>query len=294
MPTGGGHRKQRSYSMIGKLSYRRPMPADYPALLALFAEHGWKTDSKLLASLLAPANAASLCCYMEGQMVGFFLATVWGRTAWTGYLIVVRALRGHGIGQALKQRLLAELKAVGVTTFRNVSAERLHGFQSKQFFDVERRILVFSHCVQHSRSSCLPDPDIEVIVDYDCDRFGSNRGERLRKHLCGGGYCNALAGETPGKLLGYALAWPIDSGYRIGPIVHEQGIALGELLDPLIEALPPASPVTVCLYADDIASVEEAKRLGFRPNGEALQFIGGADRVPQDARLKSIWGRATG
>jgi len=124
--------------------YRRPRSADHSAILALFAEQGWKTDAKMLAALLAPANAIPLCACQGERVVGFFLATRWGNTAWTGYLIVTEALRGRGIGHALKQRLIADLQAAGVTTFRNISAPRLHRFQTRQRYEVERRIVLLT------------------------------------------------------------------------------------------------------------------------------------------------------
>lgn len=102
------------------MSIRPAMPADHPALFALWqrtpgislrAEDGYAP----FCAYLARNSGLSLVVELEGALAGCLLVGHDGRRGYLHHLVVDEPWRGRGLAQALLSEALAALASLGIT-----------------------------------------------------------------------------------------------------------------------------------------------------------------------------------
>ena len=129
----------------------RPMThADVVPAADLLRRGAWGERATFFRYALAEPWARPLVAERDGTIVGTGVASAHGPVGWVGTIFVDQAERGRGVGRALTQATMAELRNLGCSTLVLVATEmgRLLyeqlGFETRTFyqtFELEGRAI---------------------------------------------------------------------------------------------------------------------------------------------------------
>jgi len=195
--------------------------------------------------LLALEPNGCFVAELGGKRVGITCSTAYGPLAFLGAVIVNPKVRGKGVGDALLRATLDYLDARGVETVRLNAYLNVVPFYERLGFHGEYEN---GRYAGHLRSSgtapravrVVRDDQITALAEFDAPLFGAGRAVLLAR-LAREFPQTFLVAETRGRIRGYIVGNPSDSGCEVGPWVvdPESADAASELLHALVAIVRP-------------------------------------------------------
>ena len=248
--------------------------ADIPFALEQTTREGWATGRTMFDTYLEHDPDGAFLAWNEGGRAGMVTTTRYAASAWIGNLIVPPTFRSQGIGRALMEHGLRDLRQGGVRTVRlDGDPPGLALYRSLGFAD-EYESLRFRRNPEHAgfttRTNRLEPGDLAEVVAFDADRFGDDRGRllrilfRLSRH--------AFLARRDSKVVGYVLTEETNLGLRAGPCVAADTEVARELLETVLASAGPHT-VTLGIPAQNHRGREFLEALGFSPTPSSLRMV---------------------
>jgi GNAT superfamily N-acetyltransferase len=198
------------------------------------------------------------CFFVEerGQVIGTATTIVYEeKFAWIGMVLVDPEHRGRGLGTGLLQKTIEYLDGRGVPTMKLDATPQGKPIYEKLGFipeyEIERWVL-HREPVPQVALKPSPIPDIDLILELDCDVFGADRGDLLRSlHLDAPDF--TLAVELQGQIVGYALGRGGSRADHLGPWMSWDEPTAWELLDEFLRRSARDTVFVDCLKDNSMA-----------------------------------------
>jgi GNAT superfamily N-acetyltransferase len=243
---------------------------DIPAFMELAAGEGWVAEEWEFEFLLEVSPQGCFCVRDDsGAGIAFVTAITHQHSGWIGNLIVARAHRRRGTGEALFGRALSALQSAGVKTIWLTASEsglslyERHGFSRVDTvirWTARGRKRHTGHTDRSDRSGSMGSPVSAAAID--CLAWGDRRD----------GLLGAVTGR--GRLLpeeaGFMVIQPCDGAVQFGPFAALDSTTADRIFNEALGSVPCGTKV----YIDAPASNRAAVRLF---NRKALQVSGSTE-----------------
>jgi len=241
-------------------------------------------------------------CYLTADPGGFLIGHLGDTLAATisvirydeafgflGFYIVAPELRGQGLGLQIWKAGLEALSD------RNVGLDGVVAQQDnyrRSGFALAYRNIRYggtsSGEAPEARRPAAPEiVDLEtvpfdVVKAFDRPHFPAERSAFVSAWIRQPG-CHAVGALEDGQLLGYGVARPCRSGFKVAPLYAQTPEVAELLLQTLLARLGPGTPVFLDTPEVNPAAVALAERHGMRPVFEtARMYTQGAPDLPLD------------
>jgi ribosomal protein S18 acetylase RimI-like enzyme len=213
------------------------LPSDLDFAASCTAAEGWKSETRLVfEGYLAYDPAGCLVAETLGERVGMCVATSYGEYGFVGELIVVKEMRGRGIGRRLLEHAVEYLRSHGAHSILLDGVPAAIPLYERLGF---RRIcgsLRFTGTLRgqpHLRVRPMRGDDLGIVGQIDRAAFGADRRFFLERRLSlQPELCQVL--EDGGEVAGFIMGRRIDDFVWIGPWVVQPGVERpGDLLESL-------------------------------------------------------------
>lgn len=222
------------------LQFRSFLAEDMAFAIRLTDKEGWYlTEYDLSYYLKAPG--IGVVALESGERIGLATASIFGKSAWIGNVVVDERRRQGGIGRELVGDLITRLEESGTETLLLYAYDRSKSLYERIGFEFDAVIReITTHRPQVKQVHPFTQGMSEEVIDYDSDFFRQSRGATLR-HFSKRAGCVVLSSRN-GKcdVKGYLVCTPVDSSYgsEIAPLIAEKEEAV-ELLASLSDAPTP-------------------------------------------------------
>lgn len=270
----------------------RPMiRAELDMALQWAAHEGWNPGLHDAACFHAADPEGFLVGLLDGVPIASISVLRYGTDyGFLGMYVVVPEHRGHGYGWALWQAGMAHLqgRAVGLD---GVVAQQDNYRRSG--FALAHRNIRYQGVARHENACdlrdnvCLRELPLEKVLDCDRPCFPAGRTDFLRAWIQQAGH-HAMGQLEGHKLVSYGVIRPCLSGYKIGPLVAQNGERAQALLRALMGRVPEGSTVFLDVPQTNAAAVELAERHGMTPMFETARMYKGAPELPDMQRCFGI------
>jgi GNAT superfamily N-acetyltransferase len=281
-------------SLPDELSMRDARDDDLAAIAALRESVGWSAHEWALDFVL---NAPEARCFVVeepgGEVVAVGSGVAYGEVGVVGNMLVAQRHRRRGIGRAILDRILADLRrrrARSLELYATADGRPLYaaaGF----------RPIAPGSRVELPRSAALVvDPSLRVeeatdadeIAAYDAPRFGGDRGGLLA--FMGADRSRPmLVARREGRVVGFA--WLRIDDARLGPFVADGPDVAAALVASAFDRRPDASVLVFNLPMSNAEGVAWLATLGVRPD----PWDGRMALGPEPSRRTStMYGNAVG
>ena len=257
---------------------------DVTAFLTLARQEGWIAEPWECDFLL---NTFPDGCFTArndaGETVGFVTSLRHGTSGWIGNLIVVKQLRGTGVGTALFCAALGALRDGGAATIWLTASRSGAPLYEKYHFTavdtIQRWVGVgTSH---HGRQlPVVPCP--ESFRALDADGWGDRR-DALLEVTCGRGGAVARDG-------GCIVRQPCGVAVQIGPFGAVDDIAAAALFDGMFQTIATGTKLFVDAPAANRGAAGLYRQYGMTIAGSNLLMYAG---VQPEYRPELVYGLAT-
>jgi GNAT superfamily N-acetyltransferase len=267
--------------------------ADVAMILDWAADEGWNPGLDDALAFHAADPDGFLLGSIAGEPVAAISVVRYDPSfAFLGLYIVRPAWRGQGHGRTMWRAGIAS--AGGRTIGLDGVVER-QGDYARSGFRLVRRTSRYGGVVERTRSLRsssttvpLADVDPAAIVDYDAGIFPARRAAFLERWLRMPG-ARGLAVVRSGQVVGYGVARPCRTGFKIGPLFADDGQVAEAILDGLAAAAGDA-PVFLDVPEPNAAARDLADGLGLRPVFETARMYTGE---PPSEPVDRIFGVTT-
>jgi GNAT superfamily N-acetyltransferase len=259
---------------VGDLRISTASAADLLTMRRWAADEGWNPGQSDVLAFAAADPGGYLVGRLDGELVASCSGVRYGADyGFLGFYLVRPDLRGQGYGIQLWQAVMSLLAG------RTIG---LDGVVDQQ--DNYRRS-GFRHALTHIRYAGVPGAaaglaEVELVdarsipfhelAAYDRRFFPADRDAFLSLWVSLPGH-TSLAALRGGRLVGFGVLRPAESGMRVGPLYAESAEIARTLLNGL------ASDVEVAVDVPDInrSAIELVERLGFTPVFECARMYAG-------------------
>ena len=266
------------------------------------AHEGWNPGLHDADIFWATDPDGFIAAELNGEMIGSgSIVNYGGVCGFMGFFIIHPNFRGRHFGRQLwiarRDRLIKRLQAPARIEMDGVF--NMQSFYAKGGFQFLYRDLRFQGTAQAQTSTptsistrCdvvdLSTIAFDEINQYDQTIFMAPRSEFLRRWISQPA-CHALGATHNGKLVGYAIARPSRTGYRIGPLFANDPAIARMLFQSLLTHLPHQQ-VQIDVPECNTAGVEMVKSRGFQ---EVFGCARMAFGPPLPRPLQNIFGVTT-
>ena len=266
------------------------------------AHEGWNPGLYDADIFWAADPDGFIAAELNGEMIGSgSIVNYGGVCGFMGFFIIHPKFRGRHFGRQLwiarRDRLIKRLQAPARIEMDGVF--NMQSFYAKGGFQFLHRDLRFQGTAQAQTSTptsistrCdvvdLSTIAFDEINQYDQAIFMAPRSEFLRRWISQPA-CHALGATHNGKLVGYAIARPSRTGYRIGPLFANDPAIARMLFQSLLTRLPHQQ-VQIDVPECNTAGVEMVKSSGFQ---EVFGCARMAFGPPLPRPLQNIFGVTT-
>ena len=266
------------------------------------AHEGWNPGLHDADIFWATDPDGFIAAELNGEMIGSgSIVNYGGVCGFMGFFIIHPKFRGRHFGRQLwiarRDRLIKRLQAPARIEMDGVF--NMQSFYAKGGFQFLNRDLRFQGTAQAQTSTptsistrCdvvdLSTIAFDEINQYDQTIFMAPRSEFLRRWISQPA-CHALGATRNGKLVGYAIARPSRTGYRIGPLFANDPAIARMLFQSLLTRLPHQQ-VQIDVPECNTAGVEMVKSSGFQ---EVFGCARMAFGPPLPRPLQNIFGVTT-
>jgi GNAT superfamily N-acetyltransferase len=281
-------------SLPEELSMRGATPDDLLAIVALREAVGWSAHEWALRFVLAAPEAN--CLVVEetsGEVLAVGSGVAYGEVGVVGNMVVAERHRRRGIGRAILDRILADLRERGTRRLELYATADGRPLYAAAGF----RPIAPGSRVELARTAPLaPDPILAVeeataadgIAAYDAHRYGGDRGGLLA-FLAADRTRPMLVARRDGEVAGFA--WLRVDDARLGPFVADDPGVAAALVASAFEWLPDVSVLTFNLPMSNAEGVAWLRTLGVEPD----PWDGRMALGPEPPRLEStIYSNALG
>jgi GNAT superfamily N-acetyltransferase len=263
--------------MVQEIEIARFTEADIPFGKMLTDDEGWHRSLADWKRLLAISPYGMLKARMNDKEVGIAGLLWYDKVAWIHSVIVLKEMRGLGIGRALMKAWVQRARELAVPC---VKLDSVRGFENfyKQFGFVEefesRRFLRSGEHFPIAAERVGPEL-LDRIVYFDQAMTGLNRSRAIRAVYDDAPEL-AFCIRTDTSLLGYVLARRGDERIQIGPCVvdKQDSLCATRLVTSLIGS-EPDSKFRMCVSGANAAAVRLATDLGFESVMSSTRMFSG-------------------
>ena len=270
----------------------RPMRPDELALaLDWAAREGWNPGLHDAACFHAADPQGFLLGLLDGVPIASISVVRYGADyGFLGLYIVVPEHRGKGHGWALWQAGLSHLggRAVGLD---GVVAQQANYRRSG--FVLAHRNIRYAGVARHGgadrRDAMVDLRTLDWPQVLACDRpgFPAGRADFLRAWVYQRGH-HALGHVQGEQLTAYGVLRPCLSGYKIGPLMAQDGAQAQALLAALTARVPEGGAVFLDVPETNAPAVALAEQSGMAPMFETARMYKGAPAMPDMQRTFGI------
>jgi ribosomal protein S18 acetylase RimI-like enzyme len=227
------------------MNVRQMLPSDLDFAARCTAAEGWRSETRpVFEGYLAYDRAGCLVAEMPGERVGICIATSYGLYGFVGELIVVKGMRGRGIGRRLLEHAVENLRSRGAHSILLDGVPAAIPLYERTGFRRVCRSMRFTGTPPgqaHPRVRPMRGDDLDVVGQIDRTAFGADRCFFLERRLSRQPeLCRVL--EDGGEIAGFIMGRRIDDFVWIGPWVVQPGVERpGDLLESLAAAGGEAS-----------------------------------------------------
>ena len=266
------------------------------------AHEGWNPGLHDADIFWATDPDGFIAAELNGEMIGSgSIVNYGGVCGFMGFFIIHPKFRGRHFGRQLwiarRDRLITRLQAPARIEMDGVF--HMQSFYAKGGFQFLHRDFRFQgtasaqSSVPASNSTLCDVVDLSTLAfdeinQYDQAIFMAPRSEFLRRWISQPA-CHALGATHNGKLVGYAIARPSRTGYRIGPLFANDPAIARMLFQSLLTRLPHQQ-VQIDVPECNTAGVEMVKSSGFQ---EVFGCARMAFGPPLPRPLQNIFGVTT-
>jgi GNAT superfamily N-acetyltransferase len=265
---------------------RRLCAADLPAVDKLRADLGWNQTILDWQRLLALSPEGSFVAEQDARIVGTCTTVTYGNAlAWIGMMMVHPASRGQGIGKALLQRAVDQLRRHGVRCIKLDATPMGKPLYAGIGFVSEWTLTRWEH--QGSPLGVEPAPDSihppeekdwPAILALDTQVCGVYRGSLL--HSLAADSQGVLICERGGSILGFGMLRRGARADYFGPMVVHPGI--GEQLARCLLSGHDDRPVFWDIPDLNEPASDLARRLGFTFLRSLTRMYLDSNLIPSD------------
>lgn len=229
------------------LQFRSFLEEDVEFAIKLTDKEGWYLTEYDLSYYLKPPGMGVVALESD-EKIGLATASIFGKSAWIGNVVLDESKRQGGIGREMVGELISRLEKSGAETLllyaydRSKSLYERIGFE----FDTLIREVSFSRPEVKDKHSFKEGLDEDIVL-FDSGYFRQSRGPTLM-HFSKREGCRILSSrDDNGQLKGYLMCSPVDTSYgsEIAPLISEKDEVL-EMLSSLSDA-----PVPFHLYVPE-------------------------------------------
>ena len=276
--------------------------AELDVIVEWAANEGWNPGLHDADIFWATDPDAFIAAELKGEMIGGgSIVNYGGVCGFMGFFLIHPQFRGRGFGAQLwlarRERLIKRLQAPARIEMDGVF--NMQSFYAKGGFQFLHRDFRFQATasaqsnVPASNSTLCDVVDLSTLAfdeinQYDQTIFMAPRPQFLRRWISQPA-CHALGATHNGKLVGYAIARPSRTGYRIGPLFANDPAIARMLFQSLLTRLPHQQ-VQIDVPECNTAGVEMAKSRGFQ---EVFGCARMAFGPPLPRPLQNIFGVTT-
>lgn len=285
-----------------QLHIRNMTRAELDVIVEWAANEGWNPGLHDADIFWATDPDGFIAAELNGEMIGSgSIVNYGGVCGFMGFFLIHPQFRGRGFGAQLwlarRERLIKRLQAPARIEMDGVF--HMQSFYAKGGFQFLYRDLRFQGTAQTQTSTptsistrCdvvdLSTIAFDEINQYDQAIFMAPRSEFLRRWISQPA-CHALCATHNGKLVGYAIARPSRTGYRIGPLFANDPATARVLFQSLLSRLPHQQ-VQIDVPECNTPGVEMVKGNGFQ---EVFGCARMAFGPPLPRPLQNIFGVTT-
>ena len=285
-----------------QLHIRNMTRAELDVIVEWAANEGWNPGLHDADIFWATDPDAFIAAELKGEMIGGgSIVNYGGVCGFMGFFLIHPQFRGRGFGAQLwlarRERLIKRLQAPARIEMDGVF--NMQSFYAKGGFQFLHRDFRFQATasaqsnVPASNSTLCDVVDLSTLAfdeinQYDQTIFMAPRPQFLRRWISQPA-CHALGATHNGKLVGYAIARPSRTGYRIGPLFANDPAIARMLFQSLLTRLPHQQ-VQIDVPECNTAGVEMAKSRGFQ---EVFGCARMAFGPPLPRPLQNIFGVTT-
>jgi GNAT superfamily N-acetyltransferase len=265
----------------------RPMlPADVAAAADAVRRGDWGDREAFFRFATGHPNCRPILAERDREIVGTGVATVSGRVGWVGTIWVAPALRGRGLGRALTEAVIEQLKGSGCRTLVLVATGAGRPVYERLGFE----ILTHDHALVASglgagRHRAVADPSVRRFVpteDLDAaaalDRWATGEDRRHILATCDGW----VVGRAPGEVTAFTLRSPFGG---VATVARDASDAL-RLFDLRRREAGPEGRVRAGVLDGNAAGLERLVAEGWTEAWSGPRMIRGE---PLDWTPAGIW-----
>lgn len=220
-----------------RVSIRKMTENDFVFCEELSDTLGWSYTKKDFERLLSLEQNGCFIAEKNGKRIGMVTTVLYGKLAWTGWLVVLPEYRRKGIGTSIVKHAIDYLKENGVETIRLEAGPTSSLLYEKLGFKKELDILMFNSGGRKLGSKNvrnMDEKDLDKIAGFDEQYFGTNRGGVIL-----GLYKSVpelyFVSEEESGITGYIMGMKNKFGIVLGPWVCENVNAAEEMLKKMLD-----------------------------------------------------------
>jgi len=285
-----------------QLHIRNMTRAELNVIVEWAANEGWNPGLHDADIFWATDPDAFIAAELNGEMIGGgSIVNYAGVCGFMGFFLIHPQFRGRNYGRQLwierRDRLINRLDAPARIEMDGVF--QMQSFYAKGGFQFLHRDFRFQGTasaqsnVPASNSTLCDVVDLSTLAfdeinQYDQTIFMAPRPQFLRRWISQPA-CHALGATHNGKLVGYTVARPSKTGYKIGPLFAKDPTTARVLFQSLLSRLPHQQ-VQIDVPECNTAGVEMVKGMGFQ---EVFGCARMAFGPPLPRPLQNIFGVTT-
>jgi len=219
------------------MNIRLMQPSDLDFAAGCTAREGWASETRQeFEGFVAYDPSGCFIAEVDGWQVGLCVATPYAGFGFVGELIVIEAMRGHGIGRRLLEHAVQYLHDGGAqTVYLDGVLAAVSLYERVGFRRVCRSLRFHGHlqAQSHPHVRALRVEDLDVVVALDREAFGAERRFFLERRLslypelC-------WIQEQGGEIAGFIMGRRGEGRVSAGPWVARPGVGCpGDLLECL-------------------------------------------------------------
>jgi predicted N-acetyltransferase YhbS len=251
--------------------------ADIDPATELLRQGNWGTREEFFRYAVTQTFVRPLVAVRDGQILGTGVASAHGRIGWVGTIFVGEAERGHGLGRALTEATIGELRAMSCETLVLVATdagrplyERL-GFETRSFYQTfEIEGLPPSRAAGDARGSVilrrLGPSDLDDAATIDGVATGEDRRRVLAAMLDVEG--GIALRDTDGALQGFVARAAWGGGATVATSLD----AAARLLEARRLRAGPDQTVRAGTPIENEAGIAALEAAGWRPTYRARRM----------------------
>lgn len=266
---------------------------DVDFAMEMVTAEGWAAHSSWFRQYVEHDPEGGLVAEVDGARAGMVTTVRHAETGWVGNVLVRAEQRRRGLGTHLTRAAVESLERTGLTSiWLEADPDGLGIYKRLGFVDVLTSARFRREAAASAPSPAEPstwtDEDLDLVADFDRERFGDDRRRLLALMLDGA--VSAYKLSRDGRLVGYLLVRPTLDGVQLGPWIADNVAIAEELL--LLALKHHRGTLRVGLPQPNTDGCKLLHRYGFVETDPSYRMVRGEGRG--QGRLGTVFGIASG